>query len=218
MTVKQLWSKAFQRFSPKNNFNSIEQLYEEIPAKYQKESSVGLMDHVQHDAPQSSETYEQIVFHKENEPQPKDKTEVLVEAFEKLVDKLDNINDTFNKQIERDEKIAEILAQMPTHAGRQTETLEEINRMLSDAAEVDAELTNKFTDFTGTLGKLNITTIQQSNMLAQMNNTFAASDRYLKHIIEKQNNRFAWMFYSAVGICVLCLAATALTVVLLFNS
>lgn len=218
MTVKQLWSKARKCFSPKSSYGSIEQLYEEIPAKYQSDSAVDLLepDNVK---PENitPDTFEQIVFQKESVPEKKDKTEVLVEAFEKLVDKLDNINSTFNRQIDRDEKIAEILSELPSYAAGQSESLREITEMMKDSSQNNSELSRNFCEFNGTLDKLNSSTIQQSNMLAHMNNTFASSDRYLKHIVEKQNRRFMWMFYSAIGICTFALVSTVAAVVLLLN-
>jgi hypothetical protein len=35
----------------------------------------------------------------------------------------------------------------------------------------------------------------------QMSKTFAASDRYLKYIISRQNKRFMWVFVIALGVC-----------------
>jgi len=34
-----------------------------------------------------------------------------------------------------------------------------------------------------------------------MSKTFAASDRYLKYIISRQNKRFMWIFVAAISIC-----------------
>ena len=35
-----------------------------------------------------------------------------------------------------------------------------------------------------------------------MSKTFAASDRYLKYLVAKQNKRFTLIFLIAVGVCV----------------
>ena len=213
MTVKELWSKACQKFSPRNNSES------DFASDFLQQSSVGLLDpDTDGFEGRLDDSFEQMVFKKDIAEQPKDKTEVLVEAFERLVDKLENINDTFNKQLDRDEKIAEILSQLPAHADRQTEALADINRMLSDSATVDAELANNFNEFNSTLDKLNSTSNQQSNMLAQMNRTFAASDICLKDMISRQNTRFLWMFFTSVGICSVALITTILTLLVVYGS
>jgi hypothetical protein len=50
-----------------------------------------------------------------------------------------------------------------------------------------------------------------------MNKTYAASDRYLKYIITKQEKRFAWMFYTTIGICTFAILTVIVTLALVFN-
>ena len=52
-----------------------------------------------------------------------------------------------------------------------------------------------------TLDRLNQTSMGQTDGILQMSKTFAASDRYLKYIISKQNKRFMWIFIAAISIC-----------------
>lgn len=218
MTIKNLWSKACQKFSSKNS-GIGSGLDSDSASEVMYQSSVGLMDpDTDGFEGKLDDSFEQMVFKKEQPVEQKDKTEVLVEAFERLVDKLENINDTFNKQLDRDEKIADILSQLPEHADKQTEALVDINRMLSDSAEVDSQLTENFTEFSNTLSKLNTSTVQQSDMLMQMNRTYAASDICLRDMINRQNTRFLWMFFTSVGICSIALITTVLTLLFVYSN
>jgi len=48
-----------------------------------------------------------------------------------------------------------------------------------------------------------------------MSKTFAASDRYLKYIISRQNKRFMWIFIAAISVCVTAILILAGIVVYL---
>jgi hypothetical protein len=61
-------------------------------------------------------------------------------------------------------------------------------------------MSQSFNNFNKALEKLNESTNSQTEGIEQMSKTFAASDRYLKYIISKQNKRFMWIFIIAMSI------------------
>jgi hypothetical protein len=91
---------------------------------------------------------------------------------------------------------------IPDEIARQSDALVDIDHQLAAAADADVQMAESFNKFNETLGKLNESTVGQTDGIAQMTRTFATSDRYLKYIISKQNRRFVWVFVAAVGVCV----------------
>ncbi|MBN1360730.1 MAG: hypothetical protein JW993_09070 [Sedimentisphaerales bacterium] len=102
----------------------------------------------------------------------------------------------------KDQEFINAVGQIPAETARQTETLTSINRQLEASAETDVRLAEGFTKFRDTLDRLNHSTVSNTEGIMQMSRTFAASDRYLKHVVTKLNRRFAWMFVSTVAVCV----------------
>jgi hypothetical protein len=72
---------------------------------------------------------------------------------------------------------------------------------LLGTADADVQLANSFVKFKDTLERLNHNTAKNTDGLAQMSKTFAASDRYLKYVVTKLNKRYAWMLAIAVSVC-----------------
>jgi hypothetical protein len=62
-------------------------------------------------------------------------------------------------------------------------------------------MTESFNKFGETVGRLILTVAAQSDSIMQMRRTFATSDRYLKYLVTKQNRRFMWIFFAALGVC-----------------
>ncbi len=102
----------------------------------------------------------------------------------------------------KDEEFVNAVEQIPAETARQTETLTNIKRQLEASAGTDVRLAESFTRFRNTLDQLNHNTVSNTEGITQMSRTFAASDRYLKHVVTKLNRRFAWMLVGTLTICV----------------
>ena len=129
----------------------------------------------------------------------------LIEKFPNALENQKQLVEQLLEQIKtnaaKDMQFMDAVEKIPSETGKQTDALVNINTQLSAAADVDAQLTENFLKFTETLGKLNQNTIGQTDSILQMSKTFAASDRYLKYIISRQNKRFMWLFAIAIGVC-----------------
>ncbi len=129
----------------------------------------------------------------------------LIEKFPNTLENQKQLVEQLLEQIKtnaaKDMQFMDAVEKIPSETGKQTDALVNINTQLSAAADVDAQLTENFLKFTETLGKLNQNTIGQTDSILQMSKTFAASDRYLKYIISRQNKRFMWLFAIAIGVC-----------------
>ncbi|MBC8217900.1 MAG: hypothetical protein H8E73_05490 [Planctomycetes bacterium] len=101
----------------------------------------------------------------------------------------------------KNEQFIDAVEKIPTETAKQTDALVNIDHQLGAAADVDVQRTESFNNFNDSLDKLNQSTISQTDGIIQMSKTFAASDRYLKYIISRQNKRFMWIFVAAISIC-----------------
>jgi chromosome segregation ATPase len=178
--------------------------------------------------------------------QPRSKAESLEKlqaGFDKLIDKLQGINEHLNRQITQNEELMSrieqlpqllegfpallenqrqiterlleqlnaaavkneqfigIVEKIPTETAKQTDALVNIDHQLAAAADIDVQMAESFNKFNETLGKLNQSTVAQTDSMIQMSKTYATSDRYLKYIISRQNKRFIWVFIAAVSVC-----------------
>ncbi|UCG58076.1 MAG: hypothetical protein JSU70_00950 [Phycisphaerales bacterium] len=101
----------------------------------------------------------------------------------------------------KDEQFIEIVERIPAETAKQTDALVKIDHQLSAAADTDAQMADSFSEFNETLGRLDRTTVGQTDSILQMSKTFAASDRHLKYVISKHNKRLAWILVGAVSVC-----------------
>lgn len=101
----------------------------------------------------------------------------------------------------KDQQFLEAVERIPTETARQTETLVSIDHQLAAAADTDVQMTQSFAKFKDTLDRLNNNTVSNTEGILQMSKTFAASDRYLKYVVNKLNKRYAWVFGIAMSIC-----------------
>jgi len=102
----------------------------------------------------------------------------------------------------KDQQFMETVEKIPTETGKQTDALVNINHQLAAAADTDVQMAENFNRFNQTLDKLDESTLSQTDGIMQMSKTFAASDRYLKYIISRQNKRFLWVLVSAITVCI----------------
>ncbi len=107
------------------------------------------------------------------------------------------------------QQFTETVERIPTETAKQTDALVDIDHQLSAAADADAQMAESFNRFNETLDKLNRNNSEQTNSILQMNRTFAASDRYLKYIMSRQNKRLMWMFATSIAVCVLVILVLA---------
>jgi ABC-type transporter Mla subunit MlaD len=150
--------------------------------------------------------------------------EKLQQGFDKLVEQLRGINEHLSRQVSqhedlmgrieqlpqlerlqsaaaKNEQFIDAVEKIPTETAKQTDALVNIDHQLAAAADVDVQRTESFNNFNDSLDKLNQSTVNQTEGILQMSKTFAASDRYLKYIISKQNKRVMWIFIAAISVC-----------------
>ena len=101
------------------------------------------------------------------------------------------------------------MGRIPTETARQTEALVSIDHQLAAAADTDVQMTQSFLKFKDTLDRLNNNTVSNTEGILQMSKTFAASDRYLKYVVNKLNKRYTWVFGIAVSVCAAVICALA---------
>lgn len=135
--------------------------------------------------------------------------EQLPQLLESFPDAVENQKLTTERLLEhlknaaaKNEQFIDAVAKIPTETAKQTDALVNIDHQLGAAADVDVQRTESFNNFNDSLDKLNQSTISQTDGIIQMSKTFAASDRYLKYIISRQNKRFMWIFIAAISVCV----------------
>jgi|GEM_PF-1106386 len=135
----------------------------------------------------------------------------LVENFPNAIQNqqqmMELLNEQFRSSTDKMHLFVENIKRLPDEAVRQTDTLISMNRQLSAAADADMVMSENFVKFNSTLDKLNQATLSQTDSIVQMSKTFAASDRYLKYMVAKQNKRFMLVFFISIGVCVLAIVS-----------
>ncbi len=131
----------------------------------------------------------------------------LLERFPAVVENQKQLTEQLIEQLKaaaaKNQQFVDAVEKIPTETAKQTDALVEIDHQLAAAADTDVQMAEGFNQFNQTLEKLNQSTSGQTESIMQMSKTFAASDRYLKYIISRQNRRFMWIFVTAIGVCVL---------------
>jgi len=117
----------------------------------------------------------------------------------------------------KNHQFVDAVERIPAETAKQTDTLENINHQLGAAAEADVAMGESFNRFYDTLEKLEQTAAGQTDGIMQMSKTFAASDRYLKYLVSRQNKRFVWIFITAIGVCVLAILTLAVIIAMIIK-
>lgn len=129
----------------------------------------------------------------------------LLENFPTVVENQKRITEQLLEQLKgtaaKNEQFIDAVEKIPTETAKQTDALVNIDHQLGAAADIDVQMTEGMNNFNESLDKLNQSTIGQTDGIIQMSKTFAASDRYLKYIISRQNKRFMWIFIAAISVC-----------------
>jgi len=143
----------------------------------------------------------------------------LLESFPTIVENQKQITEQLLEHLKgtaaKNEQFIDAVEKIPNETAKQTDALVNIDHQLAAAADIDVQMTESFNNFNESLDKLNQSTIGQTDGIIQMSKTFAASDRYLKYIISKQNKRFMWIFIAAISVCVTAILILAGIVVYL---
>ncbi len=162
----------------------------------------GINEHLNRQASQHEELMSRI----EQLPQ-------MLESFPSVVESQKQITEQLIEQLRgaaaKNERFVDAVEKMPLETAKQTDALVNINHQLAAAADIDVQMTESFNNFNQALDKLNESTVGHTDGVIQMSKTFAASDRYLKYIMAKQNRRFMWMFIAVTSVCVACILLLA---------
>lgn len=145
----------------------------------------------------------------------------LLEALPGAVDTQKQVVESLVEQLKgkalKDQQFADVVGKIPVETIKQTNALVDMNQKLSVSTEISSQMSDNFNRFGSTLEKLDSSTASQTESIVAMGKTFAASDRYLKYIISKQNKRFMWIFVTSLGISVFAIVALIVAVVIIFN-
>jgi hypothetical protein len=137
----------------------------------------------------------------------------LLENFPAVVENQKALTEQLVLQLKanilKDQQLLSAVEKIPAESAKQTDALLAIDRQLAAAADVDIQLIETFGKFNETLAKLNQSTKDHTDGIAQMSRTFASSDRYLKYIVSRQTRQLMWVFYSAIGVCVVVILILA---------
>lgn len=176
-------------------------------------------------------------------PKKKDSAEVFQEAVDKLVSKLEGINDHLASQIRQNERLVEkmdalpaMLMPLPKAVEAQQAAFAQVAEQLRDkiardekvadeltgihekvaaSADADVKLCETFGAISETLTKLDADTTHQTEWIQHMGHTFASSERYMKDILNKQQTRFYWVCGILVSISLLAVVGLIVGIILL---
>ncbi len=155
----------------------------------------GINDHLDHQAAQHEELMGRI------QQLPR-----ILESFPGMLENQKKITEQLVEQLKgasaKNEQFVDAVEQIPAQTAKQTDALVNINHQLAAAADIDVQMSQSLNNFNQILDKLNDNTVKHTTGIEQMSKTFSASDRYLKYIISKQNQRFMWVFIAAISVCV----------------
>ncbi len=131
----------------------------------------------------------------------------ILESFPGMLENQKKITEQLIEQLKgnaaKNEQFVDAVEQIPTQTAKQTDALVNIDHQLAAAADIDVQMSQSMNNFNQILDKLNTNTVKHTEGIEQMSKTFSASDRYLKYIISKQNQRFMWVFIAAISVCLI---------------
>jgi len=146
----------------------------------------------------------------------------LLESFPQVVENQKRITEQLIEQLKsshaKNDQFIDAVERIPNETAKQTDALVNIDHQLAAAADIDVQMTEGLNNFNEALDRLNQSTVSQTDGIVQMSKTFAASDRYLKYIVSRQNRRFMWIFIAAISVCVVCILILAGIIIYLQSS
>ncbi len=241
MTIKDIFSKMIEKFNLKfkNGSLSIPSLDDVVGRA--KENDKVLAKQVSQPSSQRSleviqqglaELLTQLTGINENLSKHVDQNEQLMSRIEHLPDIIETLPDAVRNQSltvkallnelkdsqQKELEFIRVIESIPREAVRQTDVLENINHQLSASAETDIQFVETFNKFKTSMEHLDNSTKAQTEMLAQMNKTFAVSDRYMKYLVSRQNRRFTWLFVVSLSVTVFSIIALLAVFTFLFRN
>jgi len=151
-------------------------------------------DHLSHQVSQHEELMNRL-----------DKLPELLKAYPAIIESQKLLTEQLIEQLKmtvlKEQQFVETVSKIPSETSKQTNMLISMDHQLAAAADADVQMAESFNKFNQTIDKLNQKTVEQTEGIEQMNKTFAASDKYFKQIIARQNKRFMWLFIITASIC-----------------
>ena len=171
MALKQLWTRINRWWSAKNHRTiSVEVDGDGLISEPDATSSDLQPDH--HKNTRDTE----MVVKKVPAVERKNNTEVLGQAFNKLIDKLQGINDHLDKQVsqheelmQRIEKLPDLLQSLPDAVGNQRQVVDSLIEQLKTRALKDQQ-------FAETIDKIPAETSKQTNAVLEMNHKLSVAN------------------------------------------
>jgi len=178
--------------APMNKQESLEKLQEGFNKLI--EQLHGINEHLNRQVTQ----HEDLMGRIERLPQLLESLPAVVENQKRMTEQL---HEQLKAAAAKNDQFIDAVTKIPTETAKQTDALVNIDHQLAAAADTDVQMAESFNKFNQTMDKLNDSTENQTDSIMQMSKTFAASDRYLKYIISRQNKRFIWVYITSVSIC-----------------
>ena len=234
MALKKIWAKVSKWRSDGEGKSTVVAV--KTPAKPTEMVTLEPAEPIRKDdQPQSSIAFDLLIDKlegiNENLSRHADQQQQLLERMNKLPEVLASLPETVQNQSQltdavcnemsrrqlKEAQFLEAVENIPKETAKQSNTLENMSRKLSVAADANVQVSENFNRFNDTIGKLNTNSVSQNESIEQMSKTFASSDRYLKYIITRQNNRFMWMFIVSLGICLVVIISFVVTIAIMWG-
>ena len=176
----------------------------------------------------------------------KDPADVLNEAVDKLVDKLEGINDNLSRQVQQNQQLVERMDTLPEMLSSLPEAVQEQRKAFAGVAEQlrqkverdakvaqalgsirehvaasvenDVKMNENFGRFSDSLSKLDRDTVCQTKWLEQISGKFNSTESYLKNTLEQQQTRFYWVLGVSLGVCLLAVVGLVVGLAVLISN
>jgi len=185
-------SVVVQAIQPANKTESIEKLQDGF------NRLIGQLENINSHLKDQIEQQQVLMRQMNKLPELLNGLPVMAENQNKLTSEL---MEQLKAASQQNEQVIETLEKIPEETSRQTDCLNDINHQLTAAAAVDVQMGERFQRFNIAIDKLNETSMMHADSITQMGRTFAASDRYMKYLIQRQSVRFTWIFIVTAGVC-----------------
>jgi len=221
MALKEFWSQTGRWMRTHNPLVTVAARRPEIGDDGLIRQNASPLDQAIDGSPRAEALGDEITVRAVPQVDRHESLEKLQQGFDKLVEQLQGINEHLSRQASqhdnlmgRLEQLPQLLGSFPSVVENQKRVTEQLLERLKNAAAKNeqfidavekipaetAKQTDALVNIDHQLGA-NQSTVSQTDGIVQMSKTFAASDRYLKYIISRQNKRFMWIFVAAISIC-----------------
>ncbi len=128
----------------------------------------------------------------------------MLEQLDSICTNLDKHSSQNQELLEKISNLPEILKDIPEYAQKQLETFDSIKDKLEDNARTHKEMLDGFFKFNENLQELNSNSSCQNENLLRLGKSFTSSERYFKHMLDKQSKRFMWVFIISMFVSLSC--------------